>query len=368
MKQLFFLCVALMLRMGVFAQSQRPNPSPNKFVIGRDTFFDFGPPFHYYDLFIVSAMSEGSSVIKISMTPPAGCEAPAKIEMASTKIQASVADLLLGNPCAIPEKALRREQKRCKKCLQFSGAEVAMQLQCGDATRIIRADILDRDWFAEKPDTPKYTSQTLQLTSRLDKVVGPGPMDQPIFHTEQEASTGLSKKIIPDSIIQDIRSGTYDSLFNGSKLKPSELYSLSLQQQTPPEIQLLSSTPVKPEIFSLPEYPAMARIAHIQGKVVARLDVDANGSVTTISFQTGHPVFQASVKDSLAKWKFPASAESRQVEVTVNFILKCIGTAESYLIGLIVLCLPRLAKIKVHAPSSHLCHQLFEYRSAHVGL
>jgi TonB family protein len=91
----------------------------------------------------------------------------------------------------------------------------------------------------------------------------------------------------------------------------------------------LSSTPVKPEVFPLPEYPGMARIAHIQGKVNARLDVGANGNVTSISFQIGHPVLQASVKDSLAKWKFPTSAESRQVEVTVNFILKCLGTAES---------------------------------------
>jgi hypothetical protein len=28
----------------------------------------------------------------------------------------------------------------------------------------------------------------------------------------------------------------------------------------------------------------------------------------------------------------------------------------------------QLAKIKIHAPTPHLCHQLFEHRSAHVGL
>ena len=34
-------------------------PVPKEFVIGRDTFFDFGPPFYFYELYIVRQTTNG---------------------------------------------------------------------------------------------------------------------------------------------------------------------------------------------------------------------------------------------------------------------------------------------------------------------
>src|SRR5450631_264797 len=99
-----------------------------EFEIGQRTFFDFGPPFNYYELFIVSASPDGTAVKRITLTPPGyQCLASAKAEFASASINKSIAELLDSvNPCAIPEKQIRRELKRCKKCSVFSGAEIVM--------------------------------------------------------------------------------------------------------------------------------------------------------------------------------------------------------------------------------------------------
>jgi len=136
---------------------------PDAFVIGVQTFFDFGPPFNYYEIFLVHPNGNGSSLVRIALTPPGdACLIPTKIEVASTSV-AEAPSALLGaaNPCAVPEKDLRRELKRCKKCLVFSGANTAMQVQCQSQTRILRSDILDKDMFAANPDTPKHTSWTM---------------------------------------------------------------------------------------------------------------------------------------------------------------------------------------------------------------
>src|ERR1700674_3199567 len=108
-------------------------PTPDQFIVGRHTFFDFGPPTDFYELFIVRPAANGSSIERISLTPPGDiCIAPAKVEALSASSSQAPAELMgFTNPCAIPEKELRRELKRCKNCLVFSGAKVVMQVRCG---------------------------------------------------------------------------------------------------------------------------------------------------------------------------------------------------------------------------------------------
>src|SRR2546426_842765 len=113
-----FIFAAAALRAG------RPQPPPpDSFLIGRRTYFDFGPPFEFYEIFSVRAAGDGNSLIeRIQLTPPGDvCTQSATIETATGSIKESVPDLLDGtNPCAIPPRKLNREVKRCKKCLNFS--------------------------------------------------------------------------------------------------------------------------------------------------------------------------------------------------------------------------------------------------------
>jgi len=322
MRRSAVICLAVLVCLFADAQdSRRAAAVPTQFEIGRHTFFDFGPPTDYYEVLVVRPAASGSSIERIALTPGYSCT-PAKVEIASASTGESVADLLGGtNPCTIPEKELRRELKRCKKCLVFSGANVAMEFQCGAQTRIIRADILDRDMFDSAPKTPEHTSWTMRILERLDQAVGPGVMDKPIFAALDSAvpSSGRPKS----ESEQDLNLGKYDALFAGAPDKPSGVYKSGQNPPPPPTVRLVSSSPFQPQEVVLPGYPPIARLAHVDGQVSFKVEVGGNGNVTNLVFESGHKLLRGSVEDAVRKWSFPAEAANHQIEGLTEFNTNC---------------------------------------------
>jgi len=301
-------------------------PLPTQFEIGRRTFFDFGPPFDYYELLVVRPVTSGSSVQTIMLTPPGdACVQPAKIEASSSTLTESVAALLgTMNPCAIPEKSLNRELKRCKKCSLFSGVEVSMQVQCGPQSRVIPVLIRDRDIFDPRPDTPEHTSWTMQLLKRLDRALGPGVMDEPMFPIpgdQESASRDLNI-----NVLRDIGAGNYDGLFRSSQQKLSELYRAAQIHPGTPSVKLVSSLPFQPEVFVHPDYPPLARAAHVEGTVVFKVKVNPDGSTTQFSFENGPRLLSGALEKAVGAWRFPTEAGNQEVEGAVEFKLNCIST------------------------------------------
>jgi len=296
---------------------------PTHFEIGRRTFFDFGPPFDYYELLIVRSAENGTSIERITLTPIGdACLSPAKYEIATGSLSETV-PLLLGktDPCKIPEKELRHERKRCKKCIVFSGAEVAMQVQCGNQTRIIRSDVLDRDMFDPAPHTPEHTSWTMELMERLEQPLGPGVMDKPMF--EIPKSEEAPQKFSRPELLKDFGDGKFDVLFQGAADKPSDVYRAAQKHPPLPTVTLIGSSPIAPEVFPQLAYPPLGRFVHLEGTVTVRMDVDADGDVITMVVEGGHPFLQRVVQDSIGHWKFPKNAVSQQVEATIQFALNC---------------------------------------------
>lgn len=322
-------CVALVAILSfcgsAFAQKPKAAPPlPMQFEIARRTFFDFGPPFNYYEILLVRPMGEGSSVKRITLTPEGdACVLPAKIEVASAFLEESVTTLLNRNPCAIPEKDLRRERKRCKKCNVFSGADVTMQVQCGPTQRLIHSAILDRDMFDSRANTPEHTSWTIQLLGRLDRSTGPGIMEKPAFPLLiPEQDTPYSEPL--DSVVeQDLAAGVYDHLFEGARDRPSEIYRAAHHTPPPPLIDLQRIFPFAPERFVAPSYPPLAKMARAKGSVSFTVDVDQNGSTSNILIVSGSKLFYGVVRDAVAQWKFPTSATGAQVQGTFAFGLRC---------------------------------------------
>src|SRR5208283_1602570 len=124
----------------VLAQDRREPSLPSQFEIGRHTFIDVGPPNDFYELLLLRPIPNGTAVERITIAAPGdACVQPPKVEFAEGSLPEPVAALLgKTDPCAIPEKELHRELKRCKKCLVFSGANVALRFQCANQPRIIR--------------------------------------------------------------------------------------------------------------------------------------------------------------------------------------------------------------------------------------
>jgi hypothetical protein len=233
-----------------------------------------------------------------------------------------MSDLLGGtNPCSIPEKDLRRELKRCKRCLVFSGADVVMQVTCGGEDRRIRMDILDRDMFDPHPVTPEHTSWTMGILGRLDLALGSTIMNRPAF-TLSEASQPASQ---PQSspLLEKLEKGLLDSLFERGSQKPSELFRQSRNPPPGPTVDLTNSSPLRPIVWDLPKYPPLARAAHVSDQVRFAVVVQSDGHTSPPSFLSGNPLLRGAVATSVAGWRFPAEAAGQEIKVTIDFKMNC---------------------------------------------
>jgi hypothetical protein len=311
----------------VLPETRKPQPPPpDQFVVGRRTFFDIGPPFEFYEILSLRSTTGGALVERLQVTPPGdACTQPATVEVSTASIRESVADLLGGtNPCTIPEKDLRRERKRCKKCLVFSGADVTMQVSCGGQSRRIRMDILDRDMFDPHAGTPEHTSWTMALMGRLDQALGSNIMERPAFTLSGE-SRQLSPKPQSSPMLEDLERGTFDALFDRGSYRPSELYRQARNPPPEPSVELVSSSPFRPSTYTLPKYPPIARAAHVSGQVTFTVSVESDGHPSPPSFLSGNPLIQRAVTASISDWTFPTEATGEDVRVTIQFNMNCVS-------------------------------------------
>lgn len=297
---------------------------PDEFLIGRRTFFDFGPPFEFYEVFAVRSQGDGASIERFTLTPGGdACTVPATFQVTSVSIKESVADLLgRTNPCAIPEKDLKRELKRCKNYVTFSGADVTMQVECRDRTRRIRMDILDRDMFDKSPKTPQHTSWTMTLLGRLDATVGDTVMDRPAF-TLAEPPAPSKKDLNAAASIGDLSQGRFDGLFERGSHKPSELFRDAQNPPPPPTVKLSSSSPYRPIFYTLPKYPPLARLTRTAGLVTFTLEIRQDGSTASLHFLSGHVLLQKAIEVVASSWTFPAEAAGTQIKAAIDFMLNC---------------------------------------------
>jgi TonB family protein len=304
---------------------ERPSTEtlPSHFEIARHYFLDFGPPHDFYELFLVRTKDDQTLVDRITLTPVADkCYAPATVEVKSAMISEDIPTLLgETSPCKIPEKELRRELKRCKRCMVFSGANVTMQFECGGQPRLIRSDILDRDMFDPAPQTPDHASWTMHLLGQLDTALGPGVLDKPMFAMSSKGD-GAQTELDPDTA-REISAGKYDALFPKAPDKPSAVYRQAQIRPPSPTVQLVSSGPIAPRIFVPPMYPPITLLAHLEGEVLLSLEVDENGVVINVTLESGHPALQRAVSDAAYAWRFPEGNAGREIHATVKFALNC---------------------------------------------
>lgn len=295
---------------------------PAQFEIGNVTHFDFGPPFSYYELFIVRPADDGSSIQRITLTPAADrCLRTAKTEVAVGKVSASVQALLgVENPCSIPEKKLRQEVKRCKHCLVFSFATTTVRVQCGAQARLIRAEVLDRDMFAANPHTPKYTSWTMDLLKQLEEAVGPGVMSKPMIELpEKQSSTAQLDPVVARGLAE----GQYDPLFIGASEKASEIYRSSLKPAPVPTVELVSSKPLSPIQFVAPSFSPIAELVHAEGDISIRIGTDNDGNVLSVALDAGSPLLFGPARAAATQWKFPPNPGLAEILAKLRFSLNC---------------------------------------------
>jgi TonB family protein len=184
---------------------------------------------------------------------------------------------------------------------------------------MIRANVLDKDWFDSAPNTPKRTSWTMELLAHLDKAFGSNVMDRPVFPVSEPEQpvpviSGVSK---------DVALGKYDALFQGAPNKPSDLYHSAQRAVPSPDIKVQIDTPIRPEARVQPAYPLLARMARVEGKVVLKFRVNQDGTTSNIEFESGHPMLRGAVEKAVNSWTFFEDAVGKEIEATIEFIANC---------------------------------------------
>jgi TonB family protein len=313
------ICLFLIEFLPAVAQ-RSSSEFPSQLLIARHTFFDFGPPFDFYEVITLDRRPDGLDVERALVTPAGNaCFWPPTVELKAASMHVSMTELLKGqNPCDIPEKDLHKELKRCKHCLKFSGADVTMHVSCRGKERAIRMDILDRDMFDLKANTPKQTSWTMAVMSSLDDVLGPGVMDKPMFDRGKAEATSLQ---IETPILHRLRSGQFDTLFDSKQLL-SELSRQAAQPVPSPNVVLQDYSPVAPIEAKLPSYPPIAKVAHVDGKVSVSFHVTPDGRTENISFER-QTLMQSATQAAVEKWRFPETKAGHEEHVTIEFKLNC---------------------------------------------
>jgi protein TonB len=75
-----------------------------------------------------------------------------------------------------------------------------------------------------------------------------------------------------------------------------------------------------------PLYPAIARVARIQGAVQVQIDISETGAVTNVTLLSGHPLLREAAMRAAKQWLFiPTELNDRPVRaigvLTFNFKL-----------------------------------------------
>jgi TonB family protein len=296
---------------------------PEKLVIAQHFFIDVGPPNDFYELIQLSPAGDTVNVERVLITPEGSrCLSPAKVETRNAIFHKSMKDLLENrNPCAIPEKELHRELKRCKKCLNFSGENVTIEANCGGKQRVMRMDVLERDIFGSQPNTPGNTSWTMRLLQQIDDATGPGALDKPIF------ATGVPEPVEAETetaTVQSLREGVFDSLF-GRNAGISEIIREAQETRPPPSVELVSAEPFSPISPLMPKYPPIANAARVEGKVNLTFDLDSSGRVENIetASEARATMLRSAAEAAVANWKFPEAAFGSEIHATLRFSLNC---------------------------------------------
>ena len=294
---------------------------PDGLVVARHSFIDVGPPFDFYEVIRVKSEGAGLDVERALVTPLGPtCGPLATVVVTGGSLHESMAELLGGkNPCAIPEKDLHRELKRCKNCLTFSGANVTMQVTCGGKLRQLRMDILDRDWFDSAPQTPENTSWTMKMLNKLDKVLRAGIWDEPMFSVGDSAVEPRQDA----ELVQEIRDGKFDELFGKQQVVSQIALDAAKAPPPPPSIEIESVTPVAPISPKLPLYPPIAKAARVEGVVNVIFDISAEGAVQNLVVVDGPKMLEESVREGLSGWKFPESAWGSSGRAAIRFRRNC---------------------------------------------
>ncbi len=211
----------------------------------------------------------------------------------------------------------------------FESASIALVLQCGT-----RQDVLDFP-YPELVDVRALHRNSPRVDALWDlyykirrHVFGKYFSFYNFSPAQEKESEELGVKLLPELI-----SGKYDAAFDqnacgGKKCEPNYLawelsgYKIPTTRDLS-TVELVNASSLHLASYEAPQYPQIAKMAHIFGDVHLRIIPDAQtGAVKEVQFVSGNQLLRRSAMDAAKKWSFsPGSESGAPIEAVLKFSL-----------------------------------------------
>jgi TonB family protein len=280
-------------------------------------------PFWFEYLLDISPEGEGSRVRHVRIAPVASfCPSNVTIRGLEKSLNVPPNRLSTVSLCSMSINDYNRSVSRFtkKQAAIFDTVGYTVAAHCGKDERTFHVPYLETFDFEGFRKASPSAAAIVGLYSDIEKQVSP---NEPINGTEHPRDYEL--QLTGQSFLPDLLSGHFDGAFDKGRLQEM------LQQYQGP---LKSVEPV-PALVDAgkwafvklidPEYPAVARMARIQGKVVLELKVDSNtGKVADVKVLSGPDLLQESATRAAEQWLFsPDQDLPPKITVTLDYSLAC---------------------------------------------
>jgi protein TonB len=170
---------------------------------------------------------------------------------------------------------------------------------------------------------PQATQQRLQVRSELldNQIQAPSKIPKEIKLDNEAASSqpSIVGVIGSDGTADGARGGSLNDLFSDIGTRPAVVNPL-----TPPKLSISSGVMAGNLLAkTVPQYPAIAKAARIQGTVVLQATIAKDGTIQNLRVINGPPMLQQAAIDAVRSWRYKPyllNREPVEVETTINVV------------------------------------------------
>jgi protein TonB len=185
---------------------------------------------------------------------------------------------------------------------------------------------------APSPPPPAPLAQTPQprLQARSELLVGqiqaPSKIPKDIKVYKEVASSSLSMIGVmgAEGVANDTRGGSLNDLLSHIGAGPAVV-----KPSTPRKLSISSGVMAGNLLDkTVPQYPAIARAARIQGTVVLQATIAKDGTIQNLRVISGPPMLEQAAMDAVRSWRYKPyllNGEPVEVESTINVVFN-LGT------------------------------------------
>ncbi len=169
------------------------------------------------------------------------------------------------------------------------------------------------------------TQQRLQIRSELldNQIQAPSkiPKEIKLDHEAASSQPTMVSVIGSDGTADGARGGSLNDLFSDIGTGPAVV-----KPSTPPKLSISSGVMagnLLDKYKTVPQYPAIARAARIQGTVVLQATIARDGTIQNLRVINGPPMLQQAAIDAVRSWRYKPyllNGEPVEVETTINVV------------------------------------------------